>query len=174
MAALPYQRFEHRELANSEKIRRLYDYWRSLARGGRPGSRTAFDPTEVPSLLSSLLLGDIEAGPFRVFFRLVGTQVAAFSRLDFSGFHLDALDYRGRDAVEWAECYRLVHAERVGVVGVNQVSWPDVETLQYEFAILPLERAGDFAGSFVALEDYSGIDPLLIPDLPGVRSFPKG
>ncbi len=74
MADRPYRDFERVEQAQSEKARRLFEYWLRLKRNGRPGPRTAFDPTEVPSLLSSLLLGDIEADPFRVFFRLVGTQ----------------------------------------------------------------------------------------------------
>lgn len=169
-----FQDFEHAEQAKSSKVRQLYEYWARLRRQGRPGARTDFDPTEVPSLLSSLLLGDIQREPFRVFFRLVGTRVAAFSRLDFSGFYLDALDYRGRDSIEWEDCYRRIQATGSGVVGINRVSWPDTDRVEYEFAILPLERGGDFAGSFVAIENYDGIDPHLIPDLPFVRSFPKG
>src|SRR3954467_6828130 len=110
MAEFSYRDFDRAELAQSEKARRLFEYWLRLMRNGRPGPRPAFDPTEVPSLLSSLLLGDLEADPFRVFFRLVGTRVAAFSRLDFSGYYLDALDYKGRDSIEWLECYRYVHA----------------------------------------------------------------
>ena len=93
MAELPYREFQRAEQAQSNKARRLFEYWASLKRNGRPGPRAAFDPTEVPSLLSSLLLGDIQPRPFRVFFRLVGTKVAAFSRLDFSGRYLNALDY---------------------------------------------------------------------------------
>jgi len=171
----PYFRtFDAADQASSVKIRQLFDYWLRLYRDGKPGARTAFDPTEVPNLLSSLLLGDIQSDPFRVFFRLVGTKVAAFSRLDFSGFYLDALDYRGRDSVEWLDCYRQVQSSGVGVVGLNRVTWPDGDPIDYRFAILPLERDGNPAGSFVAIEDYDGIDPRLIPELPEVRAFPKG
>jgi len=174
MADRPYRSFERAEQAQSEKTRRLFEYWARLRRNGRPAPRTDFDPTEVPTLLSALLLGDIEAEPFRVFFRLVGTKVAAFSRLDFSGFYLDALDYAGRDAVDWHECYRQVHATHTGVIGINRVTWPDERPLEYEFAILPLERNGDPAGSFIAIEVYDALDPNLIADLPAVRTFPKG
>jgi hypothetical protein len=174
MSDLPYVPFERAEQATTDKIRRLFDYWIRLNRDGKPGLRTAFDATEVPNLLSSLLLGDIESDPFRVFFRLVGTRVANFSRLDFSGRYLDALDYRGRDSVEWIDCYRQVHATGVGVVGTNRVTWPDDAALEYAFAILPLEGAGHPAGSFVGIEDYDRIDALLISDMPEVRVFPKG
>ncbi len=174
MADRPYHVFERAEQAQSEKVRALFEYWQRLKRNGRPGPRTAFDPTEVPALLSSLLLGDIEADPFRVFFRLVGTKVAAFSRLDFSGRYLDALDYKGRDSIEWLECYRTVHATQNGVIGVNRVTWPDEAPMEYEFALLPLERDGDPAGSFIAIAVYALIAPNLIEDLPEVRVFPKG
>jgi hypothetical protein len=174
MVELPYRDFERADQAQSEKARRLFEYWGRLKRDGRPSARTAFDPTEVPSLLSSLLLGDIEADPFRVFFRLVGTRVAAFSRLDFSGYYLDALDYKGRDSVEWLDCYRYIHARQTGVIGINRVTWPDQRPLEYEFALLPLERHGDPAGSFIAIEVYDSLDPNLIVDMPQVRVFSKG
>ena len=174
MAERPYHDFERAEQAQSEKTRKLFEYWLRLKRNGRPGPRAAFDPTEVPSLLSSLLLGDIEADPFRVFFRLVGTRVAAFSRLDFSGYYLDALDYKGRDSVEWLDCYKYVHTHQVSVIGFNRVTWPDERPMDYEFALLPLERDGDFAGSFIAIEVYDQLDPNRIEDMPEVRVFPKG
>jgi hypothetical protein len=46
--------------------------------------------------------------------------------------------------------------------------------MEYEFAILPLERDGDSAGSFIAIEVYDLLDPNLIEDMPEVRVFPKG
>ncbi|HVT51712.1 MAG TPA: PAS domain-containing protein [Dongiaceae bacterium] len=170
---LPYHDFRTPEDAKSAKIRELFAYWRKLQRDGHPGPRTGFDPTEVPRLLSSLLLGDIETDPFRVFFRLIGTRVADFSRLDFSGFYLDALDYKGRDSIEWADCYRRVHATGIGLVGFNRVTWEDQQPMEYEFAILPLAREGDPHGSFVALEDYDTIERSAIPDMPPVTIFQR-
>jgi hypothetical protein len=170
---LPYREFRQAEQAGSAKIRLLFQYWQRLLRDGKPGLRTSFDPVEVPSLLSSLLLGDIESQPFRVFFRLIGTAVAEFSRLDYSGYYLDALDYQGRDSVEWADCYRGVHTTGIGVVGFNRVVWPDGEAKEYEFAILPLSRNGHDAGSFVAMEDYGGMDAREIPDMPPITIFER-
>jgi len=173
MTELPYHDFREPEDARSAKIRALFAYWESLHRDGKPGARTSFDPTEVPQLLSSLLLGDIQAEPFRVFFRLVGTRVADFSRLDFSGYYLDALDYKGRDSVEWLDCYRRLHASGIGLVGFNRLTWEDGQPLEYEFAILPLARDGDPYGSFVAIEDYGTIDRSAIADMPAVTVFQR-
>jgi hypothetical protein len=173
MTELPYHDFRDPENARSAKIRALFAYWQKLRRDGRPGQRTSFDPTEVPKLLSSLLLGDIEVDPFRVFFRLVGTRVADFSRLDFSGYYLDALDYKGRDSIEWLDCYRRLHATGVGLVGFNRVTWEDDQPMEYEFAVLPLARDGDPYGSFVAIEDYDTIERAAIPELPAVTLFQR-
>lgn len=170
----PFRDFERAGQARSDKIRELFAYWLSMHRDGRPGPRTAFDATRVPRLLSSLLLGDIEPDPFRVYFRLVGTRIADFSRLDFSGYYLDALDYRGRDSVEWLDCYRHVHRRRIGVIGVNRMSWEAGDApMEYEFAVLPLERNGDPAGSFVAIEDYDSIAKSSIPDIPPITVFQR-
>lgn len=173
MTTLPYQDFVSVDQARGQKIRALFAYWRTLQRDGCTGSRTSFDPTAVPRLLSSLLLGDIEPHPFRVFFRLVGTRVADFSRLDFSGTYLDALDYKGRDSIEWLDCYKRVHRTGVGLVGTNRVTWEDDQPMEYEFAILPLERDGDRNGSFVAMEDYDGIQRISIPDMAPVTLFQR-
>jgi hypothetical protein len=170
MTALPYRDFTAAEQARSPKIRALFVYWQTLHIGDRPGPRTSFDATAVPRLLSSLMLGDIEKLPFRVFFRLVGTRVAEFSRLDFTGHYLDALDYKGRDSVEWLDCYRRVNETVTGVVGVNRVTWEDDLPMEYEFAILPLARGEDPAGSFVAIEDYDTIGRNAIPDMPPVTA----
>src|SRR4051812_19072303 len=170
---LPYHDFRTPEDARSAKIRELFAYWQQLHRDGRPGPRTGFDPTEVPKLLSSLLLGDIETDPFRVFFRLVGTRIADFSRLDFSGYYLDTLDYKGRDSIEWLHCYQRVHTTGVGLVGFNRVTWEDDQAMEYEFAVLPLARDGDPYGSFVAIEDYDTIERSAIPDMPPVTGFQR-
>ena len=169
----PFQEFKRAQQARSDKLRELHAYWLRMHRDGRPGPRTGFDATEVPRLLSSLLLGDIEPEPFRVYFRLVGTRVADFSRLDFSGFYLDALDYGERDSVEWLDCYRHVFSTGNGIIGVNRVTWESDAPLEYEFAILPLERNGHPAGSFVAIEDYDSIAKADIPAMPPVTVFQR-
>jgi len=145
--------------------RMLFDYWRDSHRGGLPLRRTEVDPSALKPILPFLLLGDIEPAPFRVLFRLIGTAVADFSRRDFSGKYLDELGYDTRDSVEWADCYRHIHAHRVGVVGINRLSFADGGHTSYEFAILPLQRGDDPAGSFIAIESYAHLSEFVIPDL---------
>lgn len=74
----------------SERVRRLHEYWR--AKAGAPASvpqRRDIDPTELPDLLPSLLLVDVEHNPLRFRYRLVGTRIVDFSYRDFTGTYLD-------------------------------------------------------------------------------------
>lgn len=167
MSSLPAgaARFEDLAQAGMPSTRTLFSYWRETSRDGIPLQRNEIDPAALRDVLPFLLLGDIETEPFRVLFRLVGTGVADFSRQDFSGQYLDELVYSARDSISWADCYRYVHGERIGVIGVNELHFADGRVTSYEFAILPLARGEDPAGSFIAIEAYDDFDRLSIPDL---------
>jgi hypothetical protein len=149
--------------------RRLLEYWQSTLTDGQPPPRTEIDPAAIKDILPFVLLGDIETDPFRVRFRLIGTAVAEFSRWDFTGLYLDELVYEARDSVEWRQCYEIIHARRIGLVGDNKISFTDGKVTTYEFAILPLRRGADPAGSFIAVESYEGLDRSRISDLTPVR-----
>jgi hypothetical protein len=149
--------------------RALYAYWQGSCRDGVPLPRSEIDPAALRDVLPLLLLGDIEPEPFRVLFRLIGTGVADFSRQDFGGQYLDELVYSARDSIDWSVCYRFVHAAQAGIVGTNDLHFADGRITSYEFAILPLSRGDDPAGSFIAIEAYDDFDRLVIPDLRPVQ-----
>ena len=107
----------------------------------------------------------METEPFRVLYKLVGTTVAEFSQCDFSNSYLDKMDYSGRDDVDWEASYRALHATRRPVFGECSLLGAARRVIaSYEYAILPLWRDHDPAGSFVAIEVYDGIDSHRIPD----------
>lgn len=143
----------------------LFRYWQESQRDGLPLRRTEVDPGAIRKILPFILLGDVETDPFRVLFRLVGTAVAEFSRRNFSGKYLDELGYETRDSTEWADCYRHIQVHHTGVIGVNRLSLADGTHTSYEFAVLPLLRGTDPAGSFIAIEAYEDLSQFLIPDL---------
>lgn len=155
--------------ARMSSTRMLYRYWRETHRDGVPQKRTEIDPAALRDILPFVLLGDIEPEPFRVLFRLIGTGVADFSRQDFSGQYLDELSYDARDSINWSDCYRFLHVHRTPVIGINELHFGDGRLASYEFALFPLARADDPAGSFIAIEAYDDFDRLVIPDLQPVH-----
>lgn len=158
------QILEHAEQAKFTKTRSLFGYWRKLQEAGRP-TRASLDPVEMKPYLPNLLTGHIEPAPFRVLYKLVGTVVAEYSQCDFSNRYLDELSYSGRDDVDWEECYRQLHETRRPVTGECSLKGTaGCVIASYEYAILPLWRDRDPAGSFVAIEVYDGIDTHRIPD----------
>jgi hypothetical protein len=146
------------------KTRDLFRCWQRLQEGGRP-TRASLDPAEMKPYLANLIIGQIEPAPFRVLYKLVGTLVVEYSQFDFSNRYLDELVYSGRDDVDWELCYRHVHSRREPIVGDCSLKGTTSRVIaSYEYAILPLWRGDDPAGSFVAIEVYDGIDTYRIPD----------
>jgi hypothetical protein len=146
------------------KTRGLFGYWQKLQAAGRP-TRTSLDPIEMKPYLANLLTGNIEPQPFRVLYKLVGTLAAEYSQCDFSNRYLDELIYSGRDDVDWESCYRHVHATHHPIVGTCSLKGAAGRVIaSYEYAVLPLWRDDDPAGSFVAIEVYDGVDSYRIPD----------
>jgi hypothetical protein len=167
-----FNTYERIEQAKMPSTRALFAYWQAKLRDNLPPRRTDIDPAAIKSILPFILLGDIEPDPFRVRFRLVGTAVVDFSRHDFSGRYLDELAYKNRDSVEWSDCYRYIHTHHVSVIGINELRFLDGHHASYEFAIMPLLRDDDPAGSFIAIEAYDQFDHLHIPDLNPVTRLP--
>ncbi|MBL8807283.1 MAG: PAS domain-containing protein, partial [Rhodospirillales bacterium] len=73
-----------------ERIAGLYGYWRSLrpAPDTLPGRRH-FDPVDVPAALASIWLLDVQREPFRLRYRLAGTNMGATLGEDLTGRWLD-------------------------------------------------------------------------------------
>ncbi len=74
----------------AEKIRQAYAYWRSVhpAGGGLPG-REHIEPRQLGRLLPLVWLIDIQRQPFRLRYRLVGTEVVTMLGREVTGQWLD-------------------------------------------------------------------------------------
>lgn len=157
--------FEQADQARFDKTQALFRYWRHLQDSrARPG-RVDLDPLEMKPFLGNLITGNIEAKPFCVLYKLVGTRVVDYSRYDFTNRYLDELATEKRDDTDWNACYRHIHRTRKPVIGDTNVLGQDgTMVAAYEYAILPLWRDDDPAGSFVAIEVYDGIDLHRVPD----------
>jgi len=94
----------------SKKVEQFHRYWRQKCADGRLPSRAAIDPTEIPRLLPYLVIAEIEASPFRMRYRLVGTRLVEANGLDFTNRYLDECNF----AVEplLVGCYRQMVASR--------------------------------------------------------------
>jgi hypothetical protein len=157
--------FEGPDQAQYDKTRVLLAYWHELHRLHARPARSDLDPAAMKPLLANLLTGNVETKPFRIHYKLVGTRVAECSRFDFTNRYLDELASEDRDDVDWEACYRQLHRLRRPLIGEANVKGAGGLVIDsYEFAILPLWRGEDPAGSFVAIEVYDGIVAHRVPD----------
>ncbi len=83
----------------SPKIAQVLRYWHGL-RGGREfPARVDVDPAEIKSTLPHIMITGVTYEPFRVFYRLVGTEIVHWAGLDFTNRYADELifDDDGQD-----------------------------------------------------------------------------
>lgn len=141
----------------SERVRRVYDYWNGL-RGARfAPTRAEIDPAELRDLLPWVVLVDIEPRPFRVRYRLVGTQVVEVSGFDFTGRYLDELEFVSLEG-EFENSYQRVWREKVPAY--VRPFWPfdsEMKT-RYDLGIFPLSDDKQTVTRALAIEGYEEIE----------------
>lgn len=136
----------------SELVRALHAWWMAHRAGDIP-PRTALEPADLKRLLPNLLIADVEADPFRIRYRLVGTKVVAATGLDFTGRYLDQLVPVDSDE-PWMADYREAFATRAPVAGASVIPTQTGSLYLYEFGIFPLRGEGRDIVQFVSIEDY--------------------
>jgi hypothetical protein len=138
-------------IITSERIRQLVAYWHAC-RGDRPMPlRRDIEPADIKHLLPNLLLVEIE-DPFRVRYRLVGTRVVEFNRIDFTGSYLD--DNRWDVTSRYSRAYKAVAETRLPHYGLD--AWPLAGAMngRSEIVMLPLSTDGARVDRGLALEDF--------------------
>ncbi|HEV8392380.1 MAG TPA: PAS domain-containing protein, partial [Dongiaceae bacterium] len=66
--------YESAESIRSPHILEMLSYWRSKVVDGRLPRPADIDPTEIPKLIASIVICELEDNPFRVRYRLAGTR----------------------------------------------------------------------------------------------------
>jgi hypothetical protein len=139
---------------DSDRVRAFDTYWQAKCRHGKFPTRCDIDPVEIKSLLPYLLISEIETAPFRVRYRLDGSETASING-SITNHYLDEIDQPAEIRAALTEAYRLCVAERRPVYAQHYVllksglKWPATA------GIWPLANpAGSEIDRCVALEDY--------------------
>lgn len=81
------------ERVRSPLLREAFKLRNSKRGNRRMASRADFDPVEMPRLLSSIILIDVESDGARLRIRLAGTKVVDMYGRDYTGRYLDDIDF---------------------------------------------------------------------------------
>jgi hypothetical protein len=134
----------------SPRIRTLYEYWKSKCNDVVPPPRSAIEPAEIRPLLPYLLLTELQADPFRIFYRLVGTAVARAHDEDFTGRAHGEVASFADSGIE--ESYRQAAMTKAPVFGRTGLPLGDQSWLNLDYAIFPLSDDGAVVNKCLAIE----------------------
>lgn len=149
--------FVDRAEIGSEMIAGVEAKWRSLQAGRSYPRRRDVDPIAFRPWLPYLSLVEIHTDPFRVRFRLVGTEVARFAEQDFSNRWLDETGWEPKIIEVNQALYRRVWETRAPVFGLSRVDWERREDYSFEWGLFPLSEDGHEINACLSVDDFSGI-----------------
>ena len=144
-----------------EDIRRLYDYWCSIAPDGRLPGRQQFEPMDIPDLLPNIWLIEVHREPLRFWRRLVGTRIEEFAGRSLTkGWVADSVDGARQSSV---------HKNLAEVVETGQPSWRRGKSLikfekdfsEIERLFLPLASDGETVDMILAITVFYSLS---LPD----------
>jgi hypothetical protein len=138
---------------HSAKIPVVLKHWLSLRRGEALPASTDIDPAAIKSALAHVMITGISYDPFRVLYRLVGTEIVRWARFDFTNRYADELIFQD-DGRDWTDYYRAVVEARRPAFGVTDWAEADGPPYWAEFLICPLSDDGKTINRCIAVEDY--------------------
>jgi hypothetical protein len=138
---------------HSAKIPVVLKHWLSLRRGEVLPASGDIDPAAIKSALPHVMITGISHDPFRVLYRLVGTEIVRWARFDFTNRYADELIFQD-DGRDWTDYYRAVVEARQPAFGVTDWAEADGPPYWAEFLICPLSDDGKTINRCIAIEDY--------------------
>jgi len=143
---------------SSPLLHQLHQYWLDK-RGARAlPSWSDINPAEIVRLLPNIIVAAVEYDPMRIYFRLVGTQIAEF-RGDVTGYYVDTVPWNmpaTRYSVQ--ESYELVVKSRAPIFVEAEIRTVQDAHRRILGAIWPLAPEPDApVDRCIAAEDYGSL-----------------
>jgi hypothetical protein len=137
----------------SPKIRSVLRHWRASCKGRTFPCRNDIDPSAMREALGHIVITRLSYNPFRVLYRLVGTEIVRWSKQDFTNRYADELVFQD-DEKDWTDYYRQVVEQQS--VGFGVMFWREAQARPYwiEHIICPLSSDGTTIDQCLAAEDY--------------------
>jgi hypothetical protein len=138
---------------DSPRVHRFHDYWkaRRSAEHAVP-LRADVDPTDLRELLPNIVIIEVEQSPLRFRYRLVGTRVVEFNKLDFTGAYLGSIGWDEEQQLT-DTCVDVV-STRQPLCGFYSWTLKTGATGKCEFGIFPLSQDGVTVTQIFGVEDY--------------------
>ncbi|MBT6139576.1 MAG: PAS domain-containing protein [Rhodospirillaceae bacterium] len=121
-------------------FRIFWDYWKSKFRGEQFPGRRDLDPLDIPLLLSSIVIVDVERDPYRFRYRLTGENISIIHGLKLTNNYVDELRPKLLSEVSQADLVELVEKKKPQFVELN---FENREKVVRSYKVLRLPLATD-------------------------------
>jgi hypothetical protein len=150
--------FLERQEITSKLIAGLEGHWNKIRGDRTMPRRDEIDPVELLPWLPYISIVELHYEPFRVRYRVVGTEVARIVGEDFSHRWLDDTGW-GEDSIALNRLlYERVAERRAPSFGLSVVNWRDTPDHVFQWALFPL-GTGETVTHCLSLDDLSVISP---------------
>lgn len=149
---------ERSEIA-SRLIADLEAHWRRLRDGRQMPRRDEIDPVDLARWLPYISIMELHYDPFRVRYRVVGTEVARIMGEDFSNRWLDETGWTPQGIALNRFLYEKVAASGQPLYGLSTASFAGRQDWVFEWVLLPLSNDGVRVTHCLSLDDMTSISP---------------
>ena len=143
----------------SKLIAGIEIHWNALRNGRAMPRRDEVDPVELVPWLPYVSMMELHHDPFRVRYRVVGTEVARIVGEDFSNRWLDETDWGEASIALNRMLYERVAESRAPLFGLSVVTWQGKPDHVFQWALFPLSSGGDPVTHCLSLDDLSVVSP---------------
>ncbi len=142
---------------DSAMIVAIHDYWTRL-RGDRAfPSRAEIDPVALKQHLPYLSVTEIQPEPFRIRYRLVGTEVARLYNGEMRGRWVDELGdvWPAQDVIDVTEIFARMCRSRRPLYALSLIQWQGRLDNVFEMARFPLSEDGVTITGSLGIDDFT-------------------
>jgi hypothetical protein len=151
----PGIRIVERAIITSDMIGEVEKHWQTLRRGRDLPLRADLDPLELKRWLPYLSTIELHTDPFRIRYRVVGTEVARFTGEDFTGKWLHDTDWSQIAKEVNLAIYRRAFETRNPVFGLSGFEAESDRAPYFEWALFPLTADGTTVTHCLSVDDLS-------------------
>jgi hypothetical protein len=151
--------FLERNEITSKLISGLEDRWNALRGERAMPRRDQIDPVDLVPWLPYLSIMELHHDPFRVRYRVIGTEIARINGEDFSNRWLDETGWGDASIALNRMLYERVAQSRVPSYGLSTILWQGKPDHVFEWVIFPLSSGREAVTHCLSLDDFTSIAP---------------
>lgn len=144
--------YENVDSVHSPLIRDMLAYWRSKCVGERPPRPGDVDPTEIPKLIASIVICDLESNPFRIRYRLAGTRQVHILGNELTGRYVDEMNWEEGPFVH--HIFARARDSAMPVFGYYHWTFREGTPGASEFGLFPLSEDGTVVNRVLGIDEF--------------------